>query len=153
MDAGAERTVGYVNVNAVWSASPRTRFGVLVRRDLDYSAFSTSGATPTNMQLTAEAYIDKMLSRTIYLRLFGRLGEFESDGEVTIETADGPVTAARSDRIREAGAELGYQFRSRVRIGVTATFSDRKSNFEDFGIEGLLAGLTIQYNPPQPSFR
>jgi hypothetical protein len=29
----------------------------------------------------------------------------------------------------------------------------RKSAFETFGVEGLLAGLTVQYNPPQPTFR
>jgi len=32
---------------------------------------------------------------------------------------------------------------------VTATDRTRKSTF---GIEGLLAGLTVQYNPPQPRF-
>jgi hypothetical protein len=55
--------------------------------------------------------------------------------------------------VREAGAELGYQFRTRVRIGVTATYTTRRSAFETFGVEGLLAGLTVQYNPPQPTFR
>ena len=54
---------------------------------------------------------------------------------------------------REAGAEFGYQFRTRVRIGVTATYTSRESPFETFGVEGLLAGLTVQYNPPQPTFR
>ncbi len=68
-------------------------------------------------------------------------------------TSDGIETAVRDDRIREAGAELGYQFRSRVRIGVTATYTTRQSAFETFGIDGLLAGLTVQYNPPQPAFR
>ncbi len=68
-------------------------------------------------------------------------------------TPDGIETALRDDRVREAGAEFGYQFRSRVRIGVTATYTTRESAFETFGIDGLLAGLTVQYNPPQPTFR
>ena len=55
--------------------------------------------------------------------------------------------------MREAGAELGYQFRTRVRIGVTALYTTRESTIETFGIDGLLAGLTVQYNPPQPTFR
>ncbi len=59
----------------------------------------------------------------------------------------------RNDRIREAGAELGYQFRSRIRAGVTASYTDRVSTIETFGVEGLLAGFTLQYNPPQPTFR
>jgi len=36
---------------------------------------------------------------------------------------------------------------------VTATYSERRSTFETFGVEGLLAGLTVKYNPPQPTFR
>jgi len=27
------------------------------------------------------------------------------------------------------------------------------SSIQTFGIEGLLAGFTLQYNPPQPTFR
>ena len=66
---------------------------------------------------------------------------------------DGIQTAVRDDRVREAGVELGYQFRTRVRVGVTAYYTTRDTTIETFGIEGLLAGLTVQYNPPQPSFR
>ena len=153
LDTGAERTIAYFDFDARWSPSPKTTFGFRGRRDLDYSAFSTAGPTPTNLHAMVEAYVDKMLSRTIYLRLFGRLGQLDSDGTITIETPDGPVTAVRTDRIREAGAELGYQFRQRVRIGATVTYSNRRSNFDDFGVDGLLAGLTVQYNPPQPTFR
>ena len=55
-----------------------------------------------------------------------------SDGEVTIVTPDGEVVQAKQDdRVREAGAELGYQFRSRVRVGVTATYSTRRSDHRD----------------------
>jgi hypothetical protein len=153
LDTGPQRTVPYASVNAAWHASPKTTFGGRFAYDLDYSAFSTSGPTPTNLQTTAALFLDKMLSRSIYFRLFGRLGRVESDGEITIETPDGSVTAVRAERSREAGAELGYQFRTRGRIGVTATYSNRNSNFDDFGVDGLLAGLTVTYNPPQPSFR
>ena len=68
-------------------------------------------------------------------------------------TIDGIETAVRDDRVREAGVELGYQFRTRVRVGVTAYYTTRDATFETFGIEGLLAGLTVTYNPPQPTFR
>jgi hypothetical protein len=64
-----------------------------------------------------------------------------------------PESAVRDDRAREVGAELGYQFRTRLRVGVTATYTKRESSIETFGIEGLLAGLTVRYNPPQPAFR
>jgi len=56
-------------------------------------------------------------------------------------------------KVREAGGELGYQFRSRIRAGITVSYTDRVSTIQTFGIEGLLAGFTLQYNPPQPTFR
>jgi hypothetical protein len=68
-------------------------------------------------------------------------------------TIDGIQTAVRDDRVREAGVELGYQFRTRVRVGVTAFYTTREATIETFGVEGLQAGFTVQYNPPQPSFR
>ena len=114
---------------------------------------ATTGATPTNLNETVEVYLDKVLISNVYFRVFGRLGQLASDGDITIVSPDGVETAVRDDRIREAGAELGYQFRSRVRIGVTATYTTRESAFETFGVEGLLAGLTVRYNPPQPTFR
>ncbi|HSD66609.1 MAG TPA: hypothetical protein VLF95_07900, partial [Vicinamibacteria bacterium] len=123
------------------------------RRDIDYSAFATTGTTPTNLNETVEVYLDKLLARNLYLRLFGRLATLASDGGVTIVTPSGIETAVRDDRVREAGAEFGYQFRPRVRIGVTAVYTTRESPFATFGVEGLLAGLTVQYNPPQPTLR
>jgi hypothetical protein len=53
----------------------------------------------------------------------------------------------------EAGGEFGYRFRSRIRAGITVSYTDRVSTIETFGVEGLLAGFTLQYNPPQPTFR
>jgi hypothetical protein len=153
LDAGGERHSFYASVDAAWKLSPKTRLGGRCLRDIDYSAFATTGPTPTNLNETVEVYLDKVLVSNLYFRLFGRLGRIDSDGAITIVTPEGLQTAVRDDRIREAGAELGYQFRSRVRIGVTATYTTRRSAFETFGVEGLLAGLTVQYNPPQPAFR
>jgi hypothetical protein len=76
-----------------------------------------------------------------------------SDDEILVLPGEGPVATPRDDRVREGGAEFGYQFRSRIRVGVSAVYADRQSNIETFGISGLLAGLTVTYNPPQPSFR
>jgi len=36
---------------------------------------------------------------------------------------------------REAGVELGYQFRTRVRVGVTAFYTTREATIETFGVE------------------
>ena len=65
----------------------------------------------------------------------------------------GSVETYRDDRVREAGIELGYQFRSRVRMGVSAIYTERRSNIETFGVEGLLAGFRITYDSPQPVVR
>lgn len=154
LDNGGRRDAFYADVDAAWSLSPKTKLGARYSRDLQYSVFSTSGATPTNVYENVDVYLDKMLSRTIYLRLGGRMGWLRSDGTVTIvQPGEGVQTAVRDDTVREAGAELGYQFRSRVRIGATARYTTRTSSFDSFGIDGLLAGLTVTYNPPQPRFR
>jgi hypothetical protein len=154
LDSGASRTIVYADVDARWDISFKTKVGGLYTRDVDYSAFATSGATPTNLYEVAEVFVEKFLTRKVYLRLFARQRRLISDGEVTLLVPDaGLVVSERKDRTREAGVELGYQFRSRVRAGVTATYTDRASSIETFGVEGLLAGFTLQYNPPQPTLR
>jgi hypothetical protein len=154
LDTGAKRDVVYADVNATWNISFKTKLGGRYNRDVDYSAFATSGDTPTNLNETAEVFAERFLTRRVYLRLFARQFRLVSDGDVTLVVPDeGLVRTERNDRVREAGGELGYQFHSRIRAGITVSYTDRTSSIETFGIEGLLAGFTLQYNPPQPTFR
>jgi hypothetical protein len=154
LDSGAKRNVPYADVSAVWNISFRTKLGGRYSRDIDYSSFATSGPTPTNLNERVEAFLEKFLTRSVYLRLFARQYRLASDGDVTLVVPDeGIIRSERDDRVREAGGELGYQFRSRIRAGITVSYTDRVSTIETFGIEGLLAGFTLQYNPPQPTFR
>jgi hypothetical protein len=154
LDTGEEREGLYVSVNATWNLSPKTKLGGHYWRDIDYSAFQTSGPTPTNQTESAEVFVDKMLVSNVYLRLYGRMTRLVSDGGVIVVPAGGtPEPSGGDDRAREAGAELGYQFHTRVRIGLTVAYTTRESPWETFGVEGLLAGLTVRYNPPQPTFR
>jgi hypothetical protein len=153
LDSGGRRDAFYADVDVSWSLSPKTTLRARYSRDLQYSVFATSGATPTNVYEIAEVYLDKMLARSIYLVLYGRFGGLLSDGAITVDTADGPVVSVRDDSAWEAGAELGYQFRTRVRVGGTLRYTKRYSNIETFGIDGLIAGLTVTYNPPRPQFR
>jgi len=154
LDSGAERNVVYADVSATWNVSQKTQLGGQYQRDADYSSLVMVGPTPTNLGERVEAFIEKFLTRAVYLRLYARQYRLVSDGELVIVTPENGLEAAkRDDRIREAGAELGYQFRSRIRAGVTVSYSDRVSTIETFGVEGLLAGFTLQYNPPQPVFR
>jgi hypothetical protein len=153
LDDGGERSGFAANVNAAWHASPKTTVGAIWVRDIQYSAFQTSGATPTNATDTFELYLDKVLAHSLYVRIYGRLGSLVSDGTITIVGPDGVETAEQDERAREAGAEFGYQFRPRVRVGVKASYTTRDSPFQTFGVDGLLVGLTVMYNPPQPTLR
>lgn len=154
LDTGEERKGVYMSVDATWSLSPKTKLGGHYSRDIDYSAFQTSGPTPTNQTESAEVFLDKVLVSNVYLRLYGRLNRLASDGGVIVAPPSGaPGPSVGKDRAREAGAELGYQFRTRVRIGLTASYTTRELPWETFGVEGFLAGLTVHYNPPQPTFR
>jgi hypothetical protein len=156
LDAGgsAARSRFYASVNPVWNVTPRTKLGGSYNRDLAYSALTTAGTAPTVTNELANVFLDKMLIGNVYLRLFARQSRLVSDGDVLlVNPGQDPAVAPRDDRIREAGGELGYQFRPRIRIGGTVYYSKRRSTISTFGVDGLLAGLTVQYNPPQPSFR
>jgi hypothetical protein len=154
LETGEERSGFYSNVDTVWNLSPNTKLGARYFRDIDYSAFQTSGPTPTNLNESVEVFLDKVLVSNLYVHLFARLNRLASDGAIAIvPSGGGSQSSVRDDRAREAGAELGYQFLQRFRIGLTAFYTTRESPFETFGVEGLLAGLTVQYNPPQPTFR
>lgn len=151
---GAERSLAYADVDVTLNMSFKTKLGGRLVRDLDYSAFATGGSTPTLLIERVELFFDKVLANNVYLHLFARQERLITDGDVVLDIPDeGAVTSRRNDRIREAGAELGYEFRSRLRMGVSAIYTERRSNIETFGIQGLLAGFTVTYNPPEPFFR
>jgi hypothetical protein len=154
LDSGAKRNVVYADVNVEWRVSSKAKLGGQYRRDADYSSLAMAGPTPTNLGERVEAFVEKFLTRSIYLRGYARQYRLVSDGKVILVSPEGePALDERNDRIREAGGELGYQFRSRIRFGVTLSYTDRVSTIETFGVEGLLAGFTLQYNPPVPTFR
>jgi len=45
------------------------------------------------------------------------------------------------------GLDLGYRLRPRLRIGVTASYGDQATTIDYFGVEGLVVGATVRYNP------
>lgn len=143
-----ERRVTEYEADGMWNASPRTQLGGGVRRSLSYSALAASGTLPTLLNEQVEARINKQLWGPLGIRLFGRRIHFTSDSEVVLETPSGPKTAPRDDVAWEAGANLGWNFGPRVRVGVQGTYTDRRSNFSDFGLEGLLIGLTVDVLTP-----
>lgn len=152
-DPAGDRALWFTDVNATLNATPKTKLGVTFVHDLDYTALTTVGGSPTYVTEQLTVFFDKVLASNVYFNVFGRLVRFNTGDVVLVPPGGEPSVGSRNDRVREAGAELGYQFRSRVRMGVTAIYTERRSNIETFGVKGLLAGFTVTYNPPQPVFR
>jgi hypothetical protein len=125
-----------------------TLFSLAARRDLEFSAFRTTGSTPTIQRETFEARLEKRFYGRVSLWIFGGHDQFLTDGEVSVVDGLGrTTTAVRNDGTWRGGADLGYYFRSRLRIGVAATYTERTSRFTDFGLQGLLVGATVTYRP------
>jgi hypothetical protein len=143
----ASRLMAVGDVTLTYSVSPKTRFEGRYRRDFDYSAFITSGTTPT---VTTEAIglgFTKVLVARLDLRVVGSLNKLISDGEVLLVLPDqGPVVTLRKDHYWQGGADLGYTFGERLRVGVAATYADRNSTVSYFGVQGLVMGATITYS-------
>lgn len=136
------------DVNATWNISPKTQINFQYVRDLDYSAFETSGLTPNVFYEKYGVRIEKALVGNFDVRIHGRVTRFLTDGEITVNVpGQGVVTAVRDDKAREAGIDLGYRFRPRFRIGVVANYVDRNSNIAYFGINGLLVGGSVRFTP------
>ncbi len=146
--ARSDRDAPYVDVNLVYRFGPHTALTATYLRDLQFSAFEPKGATPTVEREDYGARLEKGFLGRGSLWLYGGINRFVTDGAVTVIGGKGNVvTAVRDDRAWRAGADLGYYLRPRLRIGVAATYTKRRSTFDDFGLEGLLVGGTVTYNP------
>lgn len=148
LSGAAELQEPEIDVDAMWNVTPRTRLGGGYRRTLGYTAFVVEEGTPTNSIRWVEARLEKDLGDRFDIRIFGRRTDLKTQSEVTVESEDGTsTTAKRDDRSYQAGASLGYRFRPRLRVSIDAEYVDRRSNFDDFGIEGLLVGFAVGFTP------
>lgn len=147
--AGAvERQALYADVDAMWNITAKTRLGGAYRHDLVYSTFDTTGETPTLTTQTIEARFEKDIFQRLELRLVGREVRILTDGAVRLTFPDGEtVTQVRDDRSREGIVELLYRLRPRLQVGGTLSYIERRSTVGDFGIDGLLAGATVRFDP------
>lgn len=145
--SGNSRFFGYAQVDLAYAVSPRTRFEARYRRDLDYSAFVTSGQTPTVATESFGLGLQKTLVAQLDLRLSGSLDRQASDGDLALVLPDqGLVVAPRSDHYWLATADLGYTFGLRLRVGFAASYANRDSTIAYFGVKGLVMGATITYS-------
>ena len=143
--------VPYADASLTYTTNPRTQFLAGYSRDLSYSAFEAVGATSTLETETENVGIDQALVGGLDLRLSGSRSHLTTEGVVTV--VFGPtdiVSAERVDTFWQAGANIGYRFRSHLRIGLGATYSNRRSTFADFGIRGFIVGATVNYDPEHP---
>ena len=140
----------YADVDATLNLSARTKIGASYSRDIVDSIFDPvePGGTPTVSLESVGARLVKALTSRLDLRLFARKSHSLTDGAISVDIPEqGPVVAVRDDRIREAGADLGYRFRPNFRFAIVATYSDRDSSISYFGVDGLLVGFNAQFNP------
>jgi len=147
-DGGPDRDSTEVDVDATINFTPRTRLGGVYRQGLTLSVLSTPADEPTVFTRVGEVRLEKDLWDRFDLQLYGRLTHLTTDGPVAILQPDGTlVIEERDDRSRQAGLNFGYTFRPDVRVGVDVSYTTRESNFEYFGVEGLIVGLTVNYVP------
>jgi Putative beta-barrel porin 2 len=138
----------YADVNLVYRFGPRTRLIATYNQDLYYSAFQPVTGLPVIHQQTYRLRLEKGLVGALDLQLYGGLTKLRSDGLIRVEVEPGEtVLAVRDDDAWEGGADLGYTFRRHLRIGIAASYVDRRSTIDDFGIDGLLVGGTITFTP------
>jgi hypothetical protein len=136
------------NVSADWNISSKTKIGGGYTRDFSYSALPVVGLNPLLTNESYQARIDKFLVSGLNLRLFGGVSRIKSIDPVVVDIpGQGVVATKRADKFRQLGADLGYYFRPRLRIGVAATYGDQSTTIDYFGVQGLIVGATVRYNP------
>jgi hypothetical protein len=140
--------VPWADVNLTYEFGPRTRLLATYNRDLYYSAFEPVTGLPMVHMETYRLHLQKGLVGALDVKLFGGLTKITSDGLVRVEVDPGEtVVARRDDDAWEGGADLGYTFKGHLRIGASASYTERRSTIDDFGIDGLLVGGTITFTP------
>jgi hypothetical protein len=142
------QTTPYLSSDLSYRFRPRTLLRTRFERDFSFSAFDTQDAPPTLRNERAEARLEKGLFGRFVIDIFGGYLRLLTSGPITLTTGtDRGETRVRDDKAWSGGADFGYQFRSRIRIGVAATYLDRRSTFADLGIQGLMVGATVRYTP------
>jgi hypothetical protein len=141
----------YTNSDLGWIFGPKTRLQLRVTADTTYSAFQSTEGLPTNTNWTYEAHLYRKVTPKIELDLWTRWTTLKSDVPLLVLPPEGgpPTAIVRDDVNSELGAFLSYRIWNTLRAGVNATYNNRDSNYSDFGVDGLLVGLRIEYDPPQ----
>jgi hypothetical protein len=143
-----ELTAPYAVAELTYHVGPRTRLGVSYGYDVVYTAFQTVEGTPTLRLQRYGARLEKGLVGRMDIILTGAYSTIRTDGTVRVILDQGQTASVRrDDSAWQGGADLGYRFPWGLRLGLGATYTDRRSTFADLGLEGLLLGATVTYTP------
>jgi hypothetical protein len=147
---GGSETKPYADVSLDWRLGTKTSLRASYRYDAVYSAFDTvDGRLPLMLYQEAIVSFDRRFLRRFSLELEGGVTRQRNDGQVVV-TEPVERTVQRNDRFYMARADLGFFIFERLRFGAVATYNERQSNFADFGVDGLLVGASIRFNPGVP---
>jgi len=138
----------YVAANISWLMGVKTEVGARFHLDTQFSGFSSASLDlPLYTNQEVSAFLGRRFNRRIDFRALGGITWLNSDNAVVVIRDGVPQTIARDDRFYRAEGDLGFELFKKLRLGLIATYNERQSNYDDFGIEGLLFGARLSFNP------
>jgi hypothetical protein len=138
----------WADVDFRWILGSKTQVGARYSLETTYSAFDTTETSlPLIESQIAGIYFARQLVRRVDFRTGFELNTFTNNVPVVIRQRGTEVVIARDDKFYSAHAELGVRILQRLRLAGTATYNERQSNYDDFGLEGLLLGAKLTFNP------
>ncbi len=138
----------WTDANITWFIGIKTQLGGTFHLDSNYSAFaSASLELPLYRDQRTTAFFNRRFNRRIDLRLTGELSRLGNNTPVIVGGRDDPQVLKRDDKFYRADADLGFEIFRKLRLGLIANYSERQSNYDDFGIDGLLLGARLSFNP------
>ena len=144
LDPTARRGQMWVGrLEARLNASPKTRVAAHALRDATYSAFGTVPGAAVIVQEMLGLSLDKDLIYGFNLQAFARQTQYRNANLAQAPEA-GPV---HDNRTREAGADLGFKLRSRLRLGFEARRIQRTSSLDVYQMDDWVFGFTASFQP------
>jgi hypothetical protein len=144
LDPTASRGQMWVaKLEAQLNASPKTRLTAQGLRDATYSAFGTVPGSAVIVQEMFGLSLDKDLVYGFNLQAFARKTQYR-DANLAPGPDTGPV---HDNRMREAGADFGFRFQSRLRLGFQARRVQRQSSLGVYQMDGWVFGFTASLQP------
>ena len=142
------KTRPYLRANLTQRLNRRLQLFERYDNNSSVSAFARDGFLPTyeNRQLSVDLRIE--FTKRIDMKLGGTRAHNVSDGEIQVVTNSGQTEfALRDDLVYDARADVGIRL-SRARLAAFVSYTTRHSvYFSDFGIQGLQAGVRLEYAP------